>query len=75
VKPSGIGIYLYGVLKAMGVDYRRFSKAAFEWMLLLPMNVSGLASYVRARQFTGDIAYGIIVITAMAALLALTLLW
>ncbi|MBU4219187.1 MAG: proton-conducting membrane transporter [Actinobacteria bacterium] len=75
IKPSGIGMYLYGTLKALGVDYRRFSKTAFERMLLLPMDIAGLASYVRARQFTGDIAYGVIVITAMAALLALTLFW
>ncbi|MBU4174588.1 MAG: proton-conducting membrane transporter [Actinobacteria bacterium] len=69
------GEYLYDAWKATGKRYRGFRRVALGRAMTIPMDITGLAAYIRARQFTGDIAYGVIVITACAALLALTLLW
>ena len=68
------GEYLYDAWVAVGIRYRDFRRLALTRVMTIPMDITGLAAYVRARQFTGDIAYGVIVIAAMAAILALALL-
>jgi hypothetical protein len=68
------GEYLYDWWQTLVKDYRRFRRAALGRIGTIPMDVSGLATYVRARQFTGDIAYGVFVIAIVIAALTLTLL-
>lgn len=67
------GEYLGDLWVASGVQYRRLLHVLLDRLLALPMNVTGFTAYIRARQFTGDIAYGVIIITAVIAILALTL--
>lgn len=71
---KGVGEYLYDLWKLMRDGYRRWVRLSLDRMLTLPMDIVGLAAYVRARQFTGDIAFGVIIIAVVSALLALTLL-
>jgi hydrogenase-4 component B len=68
------GEYLRDVGVAGRKRYRDVRRVAFDRVMTLPMDITGLAAYVRAKQFTGDIAYGIVVIAGMAALLAFVLL-
>lgn len=68
------GEYLYDWWQTLVKDYRRFRRAALGRIGTIPMDVSGLATYMRARQFTGDIAYGVFVIAIVIAALTLTLL-
>lgn len=68
------GEYLFDSWVATQRLYRRFRRAALDRVVTLPMDVTGLAAYVRAKQFTGDIAYGVAIIAAVIALLSLALL-
>ncbi len=68
------GESLYDWWQTLVKDYRRFRRAALGRIGTIPMDVSGLATYMRARQFTGDIAYGVFVIAIVIAALTLTLL-
>ena len=68
------GEYLHDWWNTAYRDYRRFRRAAYGRVVGLPMDIAGFASYVRARQFTGDIAYGVIIFAAVIAIFFLTLL-
>lgn len=68
------GEYAYDWWKAVRERYRRALRAFGDRVATLPMDIAGLTAYVRAKQFTGDVSYGVIVIAAVIAVLALTLL-
>lgn len=68
------GEYAYDWWKAARVRYRRALRASGDRLTTVPMDIAGLTAYVRAKQFTGDVSYGVIVIAAVIAVLALTLL-
>jgi len=54
--------------------YREYRRALLTRVVTLPMDVEGFTAFVRARQFTGDIAFGVGMITGAIALLVLVLL-
>ena len=54
--------------------YRDYRRAALTRVVTLPMDIEGLTTYMRARQFTGDIAFGVGVIAGAIALLVFILI-
>ncbi len=68
------GEYLRDGWNALLERYDSGRRALWNRLATLPMDVAGLTAYIRARQFTGEISYGVIVIAVLAAVLALTLL-
>jgi len=54
--------------------YRDHRRAVLTWVFTLPMNVEGFTAFVRAKQFTGDIAFGVGVIAGVIALLVFILI-
>jgi NADH:ubiquinone oxidoreductase subunit 5 (subunit L)/multisubunit Na+/H+ antiporter MnhA subunit len=71
---KSFGEYAYDWWKAVRERYRRALRAFGDRLTTVPMDIAGLSAYVRAKQFTGDVSYGVIVIAAVIAVLALTLL-
>ena len=68
------GEYLADFWKALRKRYREFRRAVLDRAYSLPMDVSGLTAYLRARQFTGDLAFGVILIAAVIAVMVLALI-
>lgn len=53
--------------------YRDYRRAVLSRVVTLPMDVEGFTTFVRAKQFTGDIAFGVGIIAGAIALLVLIL--
>ena len=68
------GEYLYDWWQTVVKEYERLCHAALNRIVTIPMDIAGLTAYIRAKQFSGDVAYGVVVIAAVIAVLTLTLL-
>lgn len=68
------GEYIYYWGKALQEKARSARLSAYDRAATLPMDIAGLTAYMRARQFAGDISYGVIVFAAVLAVMALFLL-
>ncbi len=56
--------------------YRKRKRAVVDRLVTLPLDIQGFAAYIIARQFTGDIAYGTVIIALVIALLSIgVLIW
>jgi len=68
------GEYVYDWYKGLKPTMKRWSRKVSETATLWSMNVQGFTMYVRAKQFSGDIAFGITLIALLLGLAAFLLL-
>lgn len=54
--------------------YRRLREGTISRTMTMPMDIQGLAAYMRAKQFSGDVAFGVVIIAGVITVLALTLI-
>jgi hydrogenase-4 component B len=66
--------YLYDWWQATRKRYRDARRAFFNRASTIPIDIAGFTSYIRAKQFAGEVSYGVIVIVVVIVALALTLL-
>jgi len=68
---KSLGQYIYEWGVSVRSRYRERRRAVIDRIVTIPLDIQGFAAYILARQFTGDIAYGTVIIAVVIALLAI----